>query len=331
MSLKSPIRSVFTAGPSVFPPKRRGRQSVLTLSFGALGLFVPGTTALAQNQITYRNTQSGRPVATEDAYAVDRYSLDLHLAPVSIERSRGGEYRWAGNPEMVYGILPRMQIEVGVPLVYRSDEEPQLGVAGVNLGALYNFNAETRGWPAMGVRTGVLLPAGGLGPSRAHPSLALLGTRSVRGIRVHVNTSYTFRDEPASDPDGVDPPNIHAQTASPGLAQSSEAVLQGPVGQVGASGLSRWSTGVALDRSFPFASLLVAVETFAVRPSGVDEEVQWNAGLGARYQLAPSVTADAGIARRLTGPDQAWSISLGLGRSIGVRSILPGFGRWGQR
>ena len=271
----------------------------MTIALGTIGTFVLSATALAQDQITYRNTQSGRPIGTEDAYAVDRYSLDFHFAPVSVERSSGGEYRWAGNPEAIYGILPRTQIEVGVPLVYRSDDDPRLGVAGVKLGTLYNLNAETRFWPALALRAGVLLPGGGMGPSRAHPSLTMLGTRSLRGFRVHVNTGHTFRD-------GSDTP--------PALG-----------------GLSRWATGVALDRSFPFASFLVAAETFAVRPFGVDQAVQWNIGLGARYQLTPSVTADAGIARRLTGPDQAWSISLGFGRSIGVRSILPGFGRWGNR
>ena len=284
---------------------------MIVVALGTSTAVAPATAVLAQDQITYRNTQSGRPVGTEDAYAVNRYSLDLHLAPISVERSSSGEYRWAGNPEMIYGILPRTQIEIGVPLLYRSEEEPRLGAAGVSLGALYNFNAETGFWPALAVRTGVLLPAGGLGPSRAHPSIALLGTRSLRGFRVHVNARHTFRDEPAPAADGL--------------------TLPGAVGHVAASGLSRWMTGVALDRSFPFASLLVAAETFAVRPFGVDQAVQWNAGIGARYQLTPNTTADAGVARRLTGPDQAWSISLGFGRAIGVRSILPGFGRWGER
>ena len=304
---------------------------MIVVALGAIGAVAPPTVVLAQDQITYRNTQSGRPVGTEDAYAVNRYSLDLHLAPVSVARSRGGEFRWAGNPEMIYGILPRTQVEVGVPLLYQSEGDPRLGVAGVNLGALYNFNTETRVWPALAVRAGVLLPAGGLGPSRAHPSITVLGTRSLRGFRVHVNARHTFRDEPASADDGLTPPIVHPQAAEPSSEQNTGIALSGAVGHVAASGLSRWMTGVALDRSFPFASLLVSAETFAVRPSGLDQAVQWNAGIGARYQLTPNMTADAGVARRLTGPDQAWSISLGFGRTIGVRSILPGFGRWGER
>ena len=323
MSLKHPFSTAFVAAPVVSGRVSSVRRSIIVIALGMIGTLVPGATTLGQDQISYRNTQSGRPVGTEDAYAVDRYSLDLHLAPVSVERSSGGEYRWAGNPEAIYGILPRTQIELGAPLVYRSNREPRLGVVGVNLGALYNLNAETRFWPALAVRAGVLLPAGGSGPSSAHPSVTMLGTRSHRGFRVHVNTRYTFRDEPAA----ITP----ADAATSATTQSDGITLPAAVGHVPGSGLSRWTTGLALDRSFPFASLLVAAETFAVRPFGVDQAVQWNAGLGARYQLTPSMTADAGIAKRLTGPDQAWSITLGFGRSIGVRSILPGFGRWGKR
>ena len=320
--------AAFMSGPSLFRRARGLPSSMMIVAIGAIGTFAPGMAAVAQDQITYRNTQSGRPVGTEDAYAVDRYSLDLHLAPISVERSRGGEYRWAGNPEIIYGILPRTQIEVGVPLVYQNEDRRRVGVAGVNLGAMYNLNAETLFWPALAVRTGVLLPAGGLGPSRAHPSITALGTRSLRGFRVHVNTRYTFRNEPASAPDGLAPPTVHSPAASPISAQNATVLLPG---LLRSSGLSRWMTGMALDRSFPFASLLVAAETFAVRPFGVGQSVQWNVGLGARYQLTPNMTADAGVARRLTGSDQAWSVSLGIGRSIGVRSILPGSGRWGER
>ena len=326
-----PSSTASVAAPVLLRPVRCDLRSIVMAALGMIGALVAGTTALAQDQITYRNTQSGRPIGTEDAYAVDRYSLDLHVAPVSVERSSAGEYRWAANPEAVYGILPRTQIEVGVPLVYRDDEESRLGVVGVNLGALYNLNAETRFWPALAVRAGVLLPSGGLGPSRAHPSVTMLGTRSLRGFRVHVNTRYTFRDEPAAIPDALLPPLTSISAAAPAATPTMGIALSGAVGHVAGSGLSRWTTGLAVDRSFPFASLLVAAETFAVRPFGIDAAVQWNAAVGARYQLTPSMTADAGIARRLTGPDQAWSISLGFGRSIGVRSILPGFGRWGER
>lgn len=289
-----------------------------------------GQVALAQDQITYRNTQSGRPVRTEDAYAVDRYTLDLHLAPVSIERSSSDVYRWAATPGIIYGLLPRTQVELSVPVVYRSGtDEPRAGIAGITLGALYNFNAETRWWPALGLRAGLVLPAGGLGLARAHPSLTLLGTRTLRGLRVHVNTTYAFRDEPQAVSDPLAPVLSLGKAASRLPGQAAAGLTD--AGAVWTPGFSRWTAGLAVDRTFPFASLLVAAELLAVRPFGVDEAVQWNAGLGARHQLTPNVSADASIARRLSGSHRTWSISVGVGRTVGMRSILPGFGRWGSR
>lgn len=308
----------------------RSRSLLAVLAACATCLSGLGEAALAQDQIIYRNTQSGRPVRTEDAYAVDRYTLDMHLAPVSIERSRSDAYRWAATPGMIYGLLPRTQIELSVPVVYRSGtDEPRVGIAGITLGALYNFNAETRRWPALGLRAGLVLPAGGLGLARAHPSLTLLGTRTIRGLRVHVNTMYAFRDEPQASIDPLVPLLPSAEAAPPLISHTGAGLSDTGAGV--APGLSRWTAGLAVDRTFALASLLVAAEILAVRPFGLEEEVQWNAGLGMRHQLTPNVSADASIARQLSGPQQTWSISLGVGRTVSMRSILPGFGRWGNR
>ena len=217
-----------------------------------------------------------------------------------------------------------------MPLVYRSGtDEPHLGLAGVSLGALYNFNAETRWWPALALRAGLVVPAGGLGPERAHPSLTLLGTRTLRGLRVHVNTMYAFRGEPEAPVDPLVPLQPLAEATSSMIGQNRAGLTD--LRALGAPGVSRWAAGLAVDRTFPFASLLVAAEILAARPFGVSETVQWNAALGARHQLTPSVTAGASIARQLSGPSETWSISLGVGRTFGMRSILPGFGRWGDR
>lgn len=272
-----------------------------------IGLMAPQEAALAQLQITYRNTDIGRPVRTEDAYAVNRYSLDLHLAPLALERTGSSTYRWSVNPEIAYGLLPRTQIEIGVPLAYRDPAEgSRVGIAGVNLAALYNFNAETRAWPALGARAGVLLPVGGLGPATAHPFLTAIATRTVRNLRLHANSRYTFRNEPSLQGNGL------------------------PVGAAPIE-LSRWMTSVAVDRSFPLRSFLLAAETYAVQPFARGEKVQWNLGIGARFQFAPNMTADAGVSRRVSGVDPNWSVSFGVGRTIGLGTLLPGMGPWRGR
>jgi hypothetical protein len=40
----------------------------------------------------------------------------MKLAPVRVERLKGGVYNWAVEPELAYGILPRTHIEVELPL-----------------------------------------------------------------------------------------------------------------------------------------------------------------------------------------------------------------------
>ena len=270
--------------------------------FAGLLLLLP---AGAAAQTGYYNTDVGRPIRVEDAYAVERYALDLHLAPLRLERGDGVT---AGlvTPEATYGLVPRTQVELGVPILYRDpgDGRERAGVAGIELTALYNINAETRTLPAFGVRAGVLMPVGPLAPERMLPSFKGIVTRSLWGARLHLNVQYTFGDEPDD------------------AAADRTAALAG-------LGVSRWLTGAAIDRAFAFRSLLVTAEAFAAQPLVDTADVQWNAGAGLRYQLTSTITVDAGIGRRLTGADQAWYVTLGLARIVSTRAIFPGRGAWG--
>jgi len=258
-----------------------------------------GARAPASAQTDYYNTDTGRPIRIEDAYAIERYSLDLHLAPLRVER-RAGTYEWSIDPEIAYGILPRTQVEIGVPLAYRTEPggRGSGGLAGLDLTALYNFNVETRTFPALGVRAGVLLPVGNLAPENAHASIQGMATRTYRWARFHANMQYTFGDEP-----------VAASAAS------------------GAE-LTRWTSGIAVDRTFPLQSFLVTAEVFAAQPLDEAERAAWNVGVGVRYQLTPYFSADAGLAKRVSGPEQPWSLTFGLARVLGVRVLPPGFGRW---
>src|SRR4029453_3509588 len=63
--------------------------------------------AAAGAQTDYYNTDAGRPIRVEDAYPTERYGFELQLAPLRLERSRGGVYNWGVEPELAYGVLPR--------------------------------------------------------------------------------------------------------------------------------------------------------------------------------------------------------------------------------
>lgn len=257
--------------------------------------------------MTYRNTDIHRPVRVEDATALDRYALDVHISPVSMTLGSDRSRQWSATPGLSYGLLPRTQIDISVPVASTgSGGSRRTGIAGLDLGALYNFNAETATFPAIAVRASVLLPVGPAGPVSAHPAVTALVTRTLAGFRVHFNGQYTFRDQPV---------DVSPEEAS----RAADA------------GIARWMTGVAVDRTFPRRSMLLIAETFASRPLGSAEDVFWRVGTGLRYQATPRVAADLGVSARMTGPERLWSLRVGLSRATSVRSLLPGVGPWGGR
>jgi len=253
----------------------------------AAALLACASARSARAQTDYYNTDAGRPITIEDAYAIEHRGVELQAAPLRLERSKGGVYRWALEPELAVGILPRTQLEVGVPLVYTDAGlgRHTTGLAGVDVSLLHNLNVETR-LPALGVRADVLVPAGAFGPDRAYPSLTGIATKTFAGARVHVNGQYTF-----------------------GAAPRSGA----PVQEV-----SRWMAGAAIDRTFPLRSMLVTGELVAHRPLADGSDVEWNAGVGSRYQLTPRWAIDGGVGRRLSGDDRAWYLTAGAAWAFGL-------------
>ncbi len=248
-----------------------------------------------QAQTDYYNTDAGRPVLMEDAYALERRGLELQVAPVRLSRARGGAYTWGVEPELAYGFAPRAQIEIGVPVAYveRGGRRGATGVSGVDLSVLYNLNTETR-IPAFAVAGEVLLPVGRFGPTRAYPSLKGIMTRTFPAARFHLNAQYTFGESVTS--------SVSAPIGA--AAQSIE--------------LSRWVAGGAVDRTIALRSILMTAELYARKPLDVSEAVEWNSGVGVRYQLAPRWAMDAGLGRNLNGPAQAWYVTAGGAYAFGL-------------
>ncbi len=253
-------------------------------------------------QTDYYNTDSRRPITIEDAYATERYAFELQLAPLRLERRAGGIYNWGFEPELAYGILPRTHVEVGFPIVYE-DQGPSrghIGLAGVELSLLHNLNVETRTLPAFGLVGDVLLPIGGLGPDKTYASAKAIATRTYRWARFHVNGQYTIGSAPNAA--------AGAGAAGPGI---------------GSVELSRWLGGVAVDRTFPLKATLITAEVFARQPIHGDEDLQWNAAAGVRYQINQYFALDAGLGKRLTGDDQSWFVTFGLARAFAIRALMP--------
>lgn len=251
-------------------------------------------------QTDYYNTDAGRPILVEDAYPVERYAFELQLAPVRLERERGGLYNWGFEPEVAYGILPRTQLEIGFPLhIMDTAGGRQTGLAGVEVSALHNLNVETSGLPALALAAEAVLPVGSLAPEDVYVSAKGIVSRTYRWARFHLNARYTLGPEPPL-------PLEHATGT------------REPTGEI-----SRWMAGIAVDRTFPLKAMLLAASVYAHQPLVEDEELGWVAETGLRYQWSPVLAIDAGIGKRLTGDTQPWSITFGAAYVFAVRSFLP--------
>ena len=250
-------------------------------------------------QTAYYNTDRGRPVQVEDAYATERYAFELKLAPVRLERLRGGTYNWSVEPELAYGLLPRTQLEIGLPVSFVDvgGGRTASGIAGLEASLLHNLNAETTGFPALGVRADVIAPVGGMALNQVYASFTALGTRTFQWARFHLNAQYTPGDAPTTDLDAGSPE------------------------------LSRWFAGIAVDKAFPLKAMLLTVETYARRPMEAGQDVEYTMGGGARYQLTPTLAIDAGAGRRLNGADPAWFLTFGTAYSFGIVALIPGMSR----
>jgi hypothetical protein len=269
-----------------------------------LVLLLAGVAGPLAAQDEYGNTGAGHPVLTEDAYPVDRYALEVRLPPFRLEEWDRGGRAWGVEPSVAYGLLPRTQVTVRIP-VQRVEgvgaaADAASGVAGVGLSALHNLSVETAGRPALAVQADMLLPVGSLGPARVHPSLSALATRTFRLGRVHLNGRYTF-----------------------GTRMDGDGEVATPESFVRRASLSRWGAGAALDRRSPLSALLWTAEVVARQPMEAAAAVDWSTGLGARYQQGTHVVLEAGVDRRLNGPLRGWTVRVGAAYALALRSLIP--------
>ncbi len=271
------------------------KRCCLTTLSGVLAMLV--ATRPAHAQTDYYNTDTGRPLQIEDAHPVERRAFEIQAAPVRAERSRGGSYHWTIEPEIAYGILPRTQIVVGFPFAFLdgTDVSSTAGLSGIDVSMLHNLNAETA-IPAFALGASVALPVGSLASDKAHLSIKGIMTRTFTWARFHINGQYTMGE----------------------ALPAPVAVPEGPVEESGDGELSRWLGGIAVDRALPLRSMLLAAEVYAQEPLRADEPVEWNAGIGTRYQVSPRIAIDAGIGRQLTGDSQAWHATFGAALAVGL-------------
>ena len=269
----------------ILPPALR-RLAVLIVPLAML------TPCVVRAQTDYYNTDAGRPLQIEDAYAIERRAIELQAAPLRVERSRGGVYRWGIEPEVAFGLFSRTQLEIGLPIAVTDagGRTSSVGITGLDASVLYNLNVETR-IPALAIVANVLAPVGSLAANGTYTSVKGIATKTFRWARFHVNSQYTFGTTPAAT----------------GTAVGAGAVE-----------LSRWMSGIAVDKPFPLRAVLISAEVFARQPLDDADDPEWNAAVGTRVQLSPRVALDVGGGARLTGDDQGWFATFGGAYVIGM-------------
>ena len=289
--------------PPGAPRARHGALPSPALAAVALALATLALPARAGAQTDYYNTDAGRPLTIEDAYPVERRAVELQAAPLRLERTLGGTYRWGIEPEVAIGVLPRTQFEIGVPLVLvdrgpgagARASERSAGVAGIDLSVLHNLNVETTTVPALALSAGALVPAGSLGPDHSYGAVKAMATKTFAWARFHANAQAAFGPGLSLPPGSADDP-VGGNTLE----------------------LSRWLAGLAMDRPFPLRSLLVSAEVFARAPIVRGQPLEWNAGAGSRWQASPRWALDAGVGRHLTGDDRGWYFTAGGAYAVGL-------------
>ena len=231
----------------------------------------------------------------EDAVAIPRYALDLYLAPDW--RASGAAAGWALRPGLAFGLVPRTQIEIDVPIHLGRGTSGSPALSGVRLAAQHNLNVERRAVPAMGLEAAMLFSAGDV--VNAHPSLKGIATKAFRWGRVNASSEALFGDEPATSAARAD--------------------------------LARWESGVSVDRTLVRRAALIGAELVARQPLERADAAQWRGALGTASQLTPGLTLGAAVGYAFAGSPQGWSVSAALTQRLAVPSVLPGTGRWGRR
>jgi soluble P-type ATPase len=326
-------RSSEDRGPTMEPQMAMISRAI------ALACVVVGLPAFAQSE--YRNTDSGRPLRIEDAESIEFRALEFQFAPFRLERPRAGIDRWQFEPRLSYGLLPRTELELRAPIVYREPGAyPRGGLAGLGIGMQRNFNDETPSLPSFALSGEYVIPAGGASTKPGNWVVRGAATRTFAPGRLHFNAAYgtynlivypTIPSAPGctqncggvtfiplnDGPCEVEPPDPGTLDAPPPARPSR---LFQTLPDVAALATVRQGrrllVGLGGDHTFPLWSTLFAADLFVERFSLSTNPADWTWEVGARHQVTPRVILDVGVGRRFTGASPSWIGTVGTSYSF---------------
>jgi hypothetical protein len=242
-------------------------------------------------QTDYYNLDDKRPLLIEDAVPVEFRAFELQFAPMRIERAFNRQYGYSFESEIAYGILPRTQVELGLPIAIADAAGARSGLAGIDARVMHALWTETLGLPGVALTASAQLPVGPLATDEVVGLAGVVVTRTTRIGRVHLDARHGLNATPRA------------------IGNNGEAV--------------RWRAGAAVDHSFALSSTLLGAELVAAQPIGGGRPIAWSTTVGMRRQMAPRWVLDAGLGRRFSGDAKAWTVTAGTSYSFG----LPGRAR----
>ena len=244
------------------------------MQVNGIGILLIGTLFLAWSSaafgIDHKNLDEGRPLRLQDAYSVSQGELTVEGGAGFISERQGSD-KASFSLDVVYGLLPGLQLELGSTLYtdpHEIDEPEKSG--DLSLEALYNFNQETLTIPALGLKGSVDFPTG-VDSEGVDFELTGIVTKSFGRLSLHFNGGYQFIGEPGPDErDGI------------------YKLAFGPSYPVGAPMYTR-------------ATILADI--FVEQALWEDDAEIVGAEAGIRYQLSERTVLDMGAGSEFEGPD----------------------------
>lgn len=244
---------------------RRGSRTAALAGVALIGLVAVALVALAPApgaaQEDFRAADLDRPIKVEDALPVKLGEWEVELGTRAALREEGSGI--LGLLELKAGLFLNTQvgIEAETALEDEGGDGSRGGIEGFGGHVLYDFNRETRAWPAFAARIDVKTPGlGEIGREAWAVGLKGIATRSFDRLRLHANGGYVA----AADEDGGD----------------------------------YWKAGLAFDYPLGLFSRALLGDLYAEIPAHEGRSRVW-LELGMRWQIGNDEVFDFGVASRL--------------------------------
>jgi hypothetical protein len=265
--------------------------SVARVAIAAALLLLCASSANAQAD--YRNLDTGRPIAVEDAQPIEYRGLESQWSIPRFTRERRGHWLVSIEPEFKWGAWKNLQFGLSSEYVIVRDVDRTIITSrDRQVHLLYNFNHESPRMPALAIRPEISIRTGGFGSQHEHAGVKLIASKTFHSNRIHINGSYTA----------------------------------GPTERRGRGGdlVSRYFYGIAYERTSPLDFVVLLADVYARKP--IDHSpTEVVLEMGARVQIAPAWVLDVGFftgaLRPSVGPD--FGFIFGLSRSFSYRFLHP--------